>query len=704
MKLFDIIRESSLEIDEQAAMKRLFQGLTSGLKNLTLKNLKAVHPVFAKDLQKVFAARTISGVSKIDDLVVGISKGTLSNKAYGDLVTGLLKTKGVSDDYIRMIAKDWVEDSRFIANYAKRGDKLTKNVLLSKGYSETAANEILKAAKSSKKFQNALGKAVSTTTKTTTTTTTKTLGGGLKAATKGLWEKTFGRLFKSGKTAPKVKPNQQAIVSAGSKWLKRATAARKVVFVGSLLALGYLGWTIYQAIQDVLGIDPLPDLDDVDVPDNVKDWKRCIVDALEGEDVTVSVENEDEFYVQLMVSEFAGKQTGGWIKFYNNYKVSTKLGDTGKWDCNTDVMAGINEQEDTQLEMDRDVEQMIDLLDFPVSGSDLQSAHALLSKYLKNGKGQSFLSLYQRSGLGGGDLRKTLKYIVTTKATSTRLKDEMLSMISKIEGGSKKDTEGTKSDKDDQNKSGGRTSHINVIWDDKSSGGSEGGKVKYSPCDSFPMSLGCISDKIKDIQRCLNPTANLKVDGYFGPNTLKAMQDKSLFADNDSDDVKITEEIYKKVTEELCSDKGSTDRTSSKETIKPQDTGAREKVEPIKIEMKPIAVLDPKAMLDKYSKEQLDRLKIKTIDGSRILDLLQNKVRFTPGGRYVLKDDNDITEDQLKVINQWMTSIGYSHDPVKVKRDRDGSVKYVWVARDRESRRVARLENRINKIKTQDNE
>ena len=109
-------------------------------------------------------------------------------------------------------------------------------------------------------------------------------------------------------------------------------------------------------------------------------------------------------------------------------------------------------------------------------------------------------------------------------------------------------------------------------------------------------------------------------------------------------------------------------------------------------------------MQDVYGIKALDQLKFKTIDGDRILDLIQNKVRFTPGGRYVLKDDNDITIDQLKVINQWMTSIGYSKDPVKVKRDRDGSVKYVWVALDRESRRVARLQNKIDKIKETDEE
>ena len=692
MKLFDIIKESVLELDEQAALRRLFQGFLKDVKVLTIKELRAAHPVFAKDLQKVFAARTIDGVSKIDDLVVGIGKGTLSARAYGDLIVGLLKTKGVSDDYIKLVAKSWVEDARFIKNYTTGGDKLTAATLSKKGYSETAVKEILAASKNSTKLQKSL-KAYKDGLKTVPKPP-NSVGGGLKAATEGLWNNTIGRLFKGGKNAPKVKPNQKQIVDVGSKWLKRAVTARKVVFIGSLLALGYVGYVIFKSLQDVLGEDALPDLDDVDVPDNVKDWKKCIVDALDGENVTTSVENEDEFYVMLMVDKFAGKDTGGWIRFYNNYKVTTKSGETGKWDCDTDVKKGLNEQEDSQLEMDQDVEQMIDLLDFPVSGSDLQSAHALLKKYLNNGKGQSFLSLYQRSGLGSGDLRKTLKYIVTTKATSTRLKDEMLSMISKIENGStKKDTEGTKSDKEQSGDGKTSTSHINVTWDDKSSGGeSGGGKIKYSPCDSFPMTLGCISDKIKDIQRCLNPTANLKVDGYFGPLTLDAMQDKSKFAGFKGDGKTITKEVYDSIMDK-CENKES--KSGDKETVKPTDTGVRPKVEPLDLEPLPIKKLDSALMQDKFGETALLNLMNKTVNDQRIKDVLISKLKFR-GGRYILKQDEELTLEQLKVINQWMSGLGYELDK---KRETLDKSKYVWSADLRSSRVRAREINKTLNIR-----
>lgn len=563
-----------------------------------------------------------------------------------------------------------------------------------KALSKIEVQKIIDATKSEVKliFSNEQKALASATTKQ---------GGkqGVKQASSGIsgW---FNKRFSSGKPKPNVNVNTTKVGEwLGKRW-KNFSTARKVVYITSALAIGYVGYTVYDYIQAFLGINPLPDLDNQDAPQSVKDWKKCIVDEFEGKNDATADVDDNGVFLQISVNEFAGKQTGGWIRFYSDYKVTTKSGETGKWDCNMDAIKSINEQDNSVSEMDNDVENMIDLLDFPVSGSNLQSAHELLKKYVSNGRGNEFLDLYRRSGFSlgqGGTLAKTLKFVATTTASSTRLKSEMLSMIAKIQSGGKvSDTEGTKSDKE----SGGSSnaSHLTVTWDDGKVSGGSGGGTKYSPCNDFPMSLGCISDKIKDIQRCINPTAGLKVDGYFGPLTLRAMQGKSLFADNSSDDVTITKEIYDGIMKDCKKESSSTDTTSSTDTV------TREPAKSVEVEMKPIKVLNAGEMLKANGKDALDRLKFKTIDGDRILDLIQNKVRFTPGGRYILKDNNDITEDQLKVINQWMTSIGYSKDPVKVKRDRDGSVKYVWTALDRDSKRIARLQNKIDKIKETDEE
>ena len=673
MKLLDIIRETTLEIGEQAALVKLFKGFTKNLTKLTIRDLRALHPTFADDITKVFTARTIKGVTTLDDLVVQLSKGTLSSTGYGDLITGLLKTKGVSDDYIKLVAKDWVEDSRFIANYVTRGDKLTKNTLLKKGYSATAADEIIKAANGSKKFQDAL----------------KGVGGKVKPNPSPGRDSWFSKWFGGGKTKPKVTVNTTRVGEwLGKRW-KNFSTARKIIYITSLMAIGYVGYTVYDYIQALLGIDPLPDLDNQDAPPSVKDWKKCVVDEFEGRDGSIADVDDNGVYLQVSINEFAGKQTGGWIRFYSDYKVTTKSGETGKWDCAS--VGTINEQDDTVAEMDNDVENMIDLLDFPVSGSDLQSANDLLKKYLNNGKGQQFLSLYQRSGLGGGDLRKSLGFVVTTKASSTRLKDEMLSMITKIQsGGQVDDTEGDKSDKENEDSS--NTSKLTVIWDDGKTSDDSNRGIKYSPCNDFPMSLGCISDKIKDIQRCLNPDAYLKVDGYFGPLTMKSLQKKL----NSSDDVTITKEIYDGIMKDCKKESSSTDTTSSTDTVTREPID----VKPKGVELIPLTTLNTDEMRKKFGEDLLKQAN-KTIDGERVIEIIREKVRFTVGGRYILNMDGELTEGQLKSINQWMAGLGYYLDKKKETLDK---ARYVWVAKDRDSRRIARKQNQIDKIRTNNEE
>ena len=157
MKLIDIIQESPIkggdqEIGEQvAALKGFFKGIS----NLTIKSIRTAKPVLAKDLQKVFNAKSIQGINKIDDLVVALGKGTLKGKALGDVTVGFMKTKGVSSNYIARLAPEFVNTPTFIKKYAKDGKKLTTASLKSSGYTDNAIKEILKASKNSNKFQNA---------------------------------------------------------------------------------------------------------------------------------------------------------------------------------------------------------------------------------------------------------------------------------------------------------------------------------------------------------------------------------------------------------------------------------------------------------------------------------------------------------------------------------------------------------------------
>lgn len=50
--------------------------------------------------------------------------------------------------------------------------------------------------------------------------------------------------------------------------------------------------------------------------------------------------------------------------------------------------------------------------------------------------------------------------------------------------------------------------------------------IIYKECNHFPLKLGCKGTKIKGIQIALNRyySANLQVDGYFGPITQAALE------------------------------------------------------------------------------------------------------------------------------------------------------------------------------------
>ena len=123
----------------------------------------------------------------------------------------------------------------------------------------------------------------------------------------------------------------------------------------------------------------------------------------------------------------------------------------------------------------------------------------------------------------------------------------------------------------------------------------------------------------------------------------------------------------------------------------------REKLEPIKtLPIKPIALpaLDPKAMIDKHGLEKLNAQIKMTIDGQRIQDIIDNKLRFTRG-RYILDLDEELTPDQLNAINRYLSGKGFS---LTKKKETMDDARYVWVADDRDSKRKARIDRRIKDL------
>jgi len=693
MKLIDIIQESPIEGGEQQVGEQVaaLKGFLKGVTNLTIKSVRAAKPVLAKDLQKVFNAKSIQGINKIDDLVVALGKGTLKGKALGDVTVGFMKTKGVSSNYIARLAPEFVNTPTFIKKYAKDGKKLTTASLRKSGYTDNAIKEILKASKGSNKFKNALKKSKNVVKNTGVGT--KATNQSLKQAAQSYGNKVMGWFGKNKKTITKVSDSATPIVK------KRIAQAIKVNFIGipllKLLLIGGAGYIGYKWWTRIEG--ELPDFPSDDDIDATKSWMECIVNALEGDDKAHEIViGETKNSIQYDIANFGGEETGGHIVFYDDYTVKSKNGKTGKWSCSTTKnLKEQSEGEVTSQMISKAITQLDDQLSgdfFEGDASDMKDAYKIL-KSLEGTtyKGKDTIQVIKNNypKVTGKKLSSHIGNLTNLDFTAIELRDEMLKMIG---SSPKKKGGGAQGDSDDKggSKDNDNLNHLSIIWD-KSKGG---GGSKYKQCDDFPLNLYCITDKIKEVQKCLNPTSNLKVDGYYGPKTLKALRDNSIFADDKKDDTVITKSIYDKLIDNC---------NKSKDAVKNADGEVkRPKVVPTKLEMKPIKLmkLDPIKMIDKHGLDKLMAQSKKRIDGERIQSIIDTKLKFR-GGKYILKLDNELTEDQLKHINTYMSAKRYSLDK---KKETLKDQKYVWVAIDRDARRIERKTRDIEKIKSKNDE
>ena len=703
MKLIDIIQESSIKGGEQQVGEQIaaLKGFLKGVTNLTIKSVKAAKPVLAKDLQAVFKAKSITGINKIDDLVVALGKGTLKGKALGDVTIGFMKTKGVSSNYIARLAPEFVNTAPFIKKYAKDGKKLTTASLKSSGYTDNAIKEILKASKGSNKFQNALKSSKSTLSKGKGTIPKKTL---IKTTTNGVGQAavSLGKkvVENSKKFITPIAKKPGGIIKLAAKGI--FTLGRGILGLGLLKLLvicgvGYIGYNWWNRI--VGKVPEFPSDSDLDA---TKKWMECIVNSLEGDERAQDIViGESKNSIQYNIDSFGGEETGGHVIFYDDFSVKSKNGKTGKWNCET--TKNLKEQSEGGVTSEM-ISGAITKLDDQLSGdmldgdaTDMKDAYKILKSFegtTYNGKDSIQVIKNYYPKITGKQLSAHIGNLTNLDFTAIEYRDEMLKMI----GSSPKKGGGSgKGDSDDKGGSEGNDNlnHLTIIWDKSEGGGGSKGS-KYKQCDNFPLNLYCISDKIKEVQKCLNPTSNLKVDGYYGPLTLKAMRDNSLFADNKSDDSSITKVIYDRIIDNCNKSKDAIDKADG-------ETVTRKKVEPV-TKLEPIAIklikLDPEAMIDKHGLDKLMAQSKKRIDGIRIQSIIDTKLKFR-GGKYILKLDSELTEDQLKAINAFMAAKRYTLDK---KKETLKDQKYVWAAIDRSARRIERKNVSIDKIKSKNDE
>ena len=390
-------------------------------------------------------------------------------------------------------------------------------------------------------------------------------------------------------------------------------------------------------------------------------WAPCIQELLKSKEGQIGRDGS----VVVKTTDFPGG-----LQFYNNGRVMDVAGKKmGTWKCKgtkaviaetqkISLIGLLNEQGDATTASD--VNTMIDLLDFPVSGGDLTTAGNLLQKYVDNGKGKDFLSLYQQSGLGGGDLTKTLNYIVTTEPQSVQAKNRLKQLNAQILSG-----KGGQSKPNTGNKTG--LGGIDIIWDGQKK---EGEKVttpvkksKYHDCsgkDTFEF--GCKAPKIKEIQTCLGMEGRYQT-GNFGPLTKKALEDAGYDVSKG-----ITVDIYNKI-KAACTDNSNVRAPKLDGSIEPLKTNLTPKMAPVNTDNLKMPNIQPVGQGNR-GESIYKGLKNNFGDGTNP----EMPYIFTSGGRIKYKGD-EIGAESLGQLDQYIGTLGYQR--IKEK-DKDYGVKYVW--------------------------
>lgn len=599
-------------------------------------------------------------ITNLDDLLHALRvEGGMAADVLAKFNQGLLKSSKTPMDLIDGITKEVVGSKNFVSKYGKLTDAKMRSELKAAGYSDNAIDSFMKNAKKNPSFKKAFDK------------------GKLKRSQNGKNKNMSPK--GNGKNVP---PQQKKTLAERGRELLNMITVKKMSWKqllawGAGIGVGALALWWYLFDNDVVIPDDTPETE----PGDTGEWAPCIKELLDSGEAKITTFGASG----LVGVSFVNAEYPEGLNFFSNGRVAdVKTKKKGSWKCKG-TKAVVAEQSDASIAAD--VETMIDLLDFPVRGSDLVEAGNLLKKYVSNGKGKEFLSLYQRSGFGDGDLGKTLSYIKTTEASSVQAKDRLVKIYSQISSGKVNEVEiQTESKimsltrlvlKEQSGKIG--LSKIDFKWDDGSgpevtppkAGGGGGSKsgINYHDCsgkDSFEF--GCISPKIAEIQGCLSITPQ---KGYFGPKTKRTLE--GLGYDMSKG---ITLEMYNDIKTNKCG--------------KVADEPARKRF--TDAELAPIST--PK--IDTIGSAKLGDLtgKIKPIDtssrssnnGEAIYKMLQSNYGdgskpefpyiFSELGR--LKYKGEILGAEAKnQLNQYVGTLGYREEPIKDK-DKEYGVKYVW--------------------------
>jgi len=578
-------------------------------------------------------------LSTADDIFTAIKDGTLTGgKEMARVEKAFLKSTSTNPSLRKAIATDFAKDASVLNDFIKNNKTTTKEIsdfLKSKGYADESIKEIVAQMKSNGTIVN--GKLVIQDGKAVVGG--KPLGGGGK-----------------NKTGPTpIPPAQNKTLLERIRELKNfrnwPTAVKWAVGLGIPAAVL---WAF--CVANGIGFSDMPETQPVDSGE----WAECIQKLIKSGEG--KIETADDGSVGVV---YKGGEYPDGILFTNDGKVKNlSTSEMGTWSCKSGVI-GINEskiitlikgvlheiklEEQIDDEMSGDVETMIDLLDFPVSQSDLINAGTLLKQYVDNGKGKAFLELYKNSGLGTGDLRKSLKYIFTSAPKSVQAKQYLNSLISQIEGGgSSSTTDGDKVGLDG----------IDIIW-----GGGQDDvtptptpKRQYYDCNDKPLphEFGCKSEQIRKLQKCLG---DIKADSAFGPLTKGSLEKRNIDTSNG---------ITQGIIDTVCGSSNTTGTTTTPE---------RTKEEPIKLPVRNpfISPIDSDSF-------KLPNIEAREATPSEFFNALKDNgnIKGEDGNNRIKYKGPDLNEIQLSKLDSALSTLNYTRIKQLEDIKRYGS-KYVWL-------------------------
>lgn len=498
-------------------------------------------------------------VTSGEELLFALKNGKIDAENLARVNKGILKSPNATRDMIDDIVGDVIIQPQFIEKYGKtfstKGEEQVRTLLKDNGYSQVAIESIIKRMKVTPDY----GKNVANIEKNLKRAQDKSKALDAKVkdleaqiknqanttiiVTKSEAVKNIDSTVKQAEqdVAQVMNTNKSRLRNMTETAFKKFNLVKKSLAARWLVSLGIVGAGAYFIDKSLFGGTTKPDGTNTIHP-------KCITDLLDDDGASVGVTSSGDPVVVVKKTGNSDYDKAGGLMFYTNGRViSVDNKMRGNWSCNGNSLSvnediNINEQISDET-MDSDVNKMINLLDFPVTGSNLQDAVKLLTKYANSSRGKEFLDLYRDSGYGSGDLKKSLDYIFTSEPSSVRAKRTLYDLVSKIEGGK---TGG------DSNKSTG-IGNINIVWDGSKKNtntntGSNTGtntstntnkktkKSRYKDCSSFPFEFGCRSPLIGEIQKCIGVSPS---HGNFGPWTLKALEDLKIDTSNG-----ITDLIY----------------------------------------------------------------------------------------------------------------------------------------------------------------